>query len=174
MSSIRCLRTRTSLLPLTAFVLMAGLLATSAYGGIARAQDSATPSQAPSPEGYWKTMDDVTHRVKSVIYIWQEGDKLFGRVEKIFPEPNEDPNPVCDKCDGELKGKPILGMRIMWNLVKSGKEWLGGRIMDPQNGKTYSCFIEVLDNGRHLKLRGYLGLAFLGRTQYWERTKKPD
>jgi hypothetical protein len=159
-------------MPKTAITVCA--IALCFLGGIARAQDSSSLSEPASPEGYWKLMDDKTHKIKSVIHVWQEGDKLNGRIEKLFPEPDGNPDPLCDQCEGELKGKPILGMQIMWDLVKNGKEWSGGRIMDPKNGKTYSCFIEVLDNGRHLKVRGYIGLALLGRTQYWERTGKPD
>jgi len=66
------------------------------------------------------------------------------------------------------KDKPIAGLVIIENLTEDGDEFNGGTIMDPENGKTYKCYIELLDDGK-LKVRGYLGISLLGRTQYWRR-----
>jgi len=38
--------------------------------------------------------------------------------------------------------------------------------MDPENGKDYKCRITIADDGT-LKVRGYIGLPALGRTQTW-------
>ena len=50
---------------------------------------------------------------------------------------------------------------------------MGGKIMDPKNGETYKCYIEVEEGGKKLKVRGYIGISLLGRTQYWHKTTKP-
>lgn len=71
------------------------------------------------------------------------------------------------------KGPPLIGLRFMWNLKKDGSEWSGGSVFDPKSGKTYRCFVETLDDGKRLKVRGYLGVSLLGRTQYWIRAKGP-
>ena len=71
---------------------------------------------AKSPVGRWKTIDDLTGKAKSVVLIWEEGGKLFGRVQKLVDPDPKDPNPTCDGCAGAQKGKPVLGMRIFWDL----------------------------------------------------------
>jgi uncharacterized protein (DUF2147 family) len=67
-----------------------------------------------------------------------------------------------------LKDKPITGMIIVSGLTKDGDEWSGGTIMDPNKGKTYDCYI-TMESKDKLKVRGYMGVALLGRTQYWYR-----
>ncbi len=126
---------------------------------------------ASSPAGWWKTIDDDTGKAKSVVYIVEKDGVLTGMVVSIIPDPGKTPDPVCDKCEGERKGKPIKGMTIMWGLRKDGDEWSGGRVLDPENGKTYKCWVEVVDGGAHLKVRGYVGVSLFGRTQYWQRLR---
>ncbi len=38
-------------------------------------------AQAPSAVGRWTTIDDETKKPKSVITIWEENGKLFGKIE---------------------------------------------------------------------------------------------
>ena len=128
-------------------------------------------AQEATPVGRWTTIDDETKKPKSVIAIYEEDGKLFGKIEKIFPEPGEKPDPVCEKCEGTLKDQPIIGMVIMRNLKKDDDEWSGGTILDPKNGKTYKCKIAVEDKGKKLKVRGYIGMSLLGRTQHWVRAE---
>ncbi|MFP2928647.1 DUF2147 domain-containing protein [Pyxidicoccus sp. 3LG] len=127
--------------------------------------------QEATPVGKWTTIDDETKKPKSVIAIYEENGKLFGKIEKLFREPNEEQNPVCDKCEGALKNQPIIGMVIMRDLKKDDDEWTGGTILDPANGKTYKCKIAVEDKGKKLKVRGYVGMSLLGRTQKWNRAE---
>ena len=126
-----------------------------------------------SPVGSWRTIDDETGNVKSIVKIWKENDKLYGKVVKLFRKPDEDPNPTCAKGSGELEGKPILGARIMWDLKDKGKWWAGGHILDPKKGKTYKCKIRVIENGEKLLVRGFIGFSFIGRTQTWLRVEQP-
>lgn len=46
---------------------------------------------------------------------------------------------------------------------REGKVDSGGRILDPDNGKTYSC--KIWREGDTLKVRGYV--AFFFKTQTW-------
>jgi len=128
-------------------------------------------AQATSPVGRWTTIDDETKKPKSVISIYEENGKLYGKIEKLYREPTEEQNPVCDKCEGALKNQPILGMVIMRDLKKDDDEWTGGTILDPANGKTYKCKIAVEGGGKKLKVRGYIGMSLLGRTQHWVRAE---
>ncbi|HMG36098.1 MAG TPA: DUF2147 domain-containing protein [Blastocatellia bacterium] len=122
-----------------------------------------------SPVGRWRSVDGATGKVNSIVVIWEANGKLYGKIEKLVnPDPG-DPNPRCTRCDGELKGRPLIGLQILWDLVKDGDEWSGGRILDPDNGKVYKCYIALEDGGKKLKVRGYLGFSLLGRTEYWLR-----
>lgn len=133
------------------------------------AQAGVQNSSGNSPVGLWKTVDDATGKVKSVVRIWVENNKLYGRIQKIVDPDLKDPNPTCEDCTGDQKGKRVIGLQILWDLRKDGDGWSGGSILDPESGKIYKCLLSVEDGGKKLKVRGYLGVSLLGRTQYWLR-----
>lgn len=127
-------------------------------------------AESDSPVGTWKTIDDKTGHPKSIIQISAQGGELTAKVLRIL-ESDRGPHPVCSACEGDRKDKPIEGMTIMWGVRKSGNVWDGGRILDPQNGKTYSVKLALDDGGRKLDVHGYLGISLLGRSQTWLREK---
>jgi uncharacterized protein (DUF2147 family) len=128
-----------------------------------------------SPVGYWKTIDDKTGELKSIVKIWEEQGQLKGRIEKLFPKPDEDPNPKCEECTGERKDKPILGMVFLWKFVRDEDRWVDGKVLDPENGKIYHCTLKVVDRGRKLEVFGYIKIIFkIGRTQTWLRAEESD
>lgn len=138
---------------------IAGLL----VSGFAGAQDV-------SPIGTWKTIDDETGKPKSIVQISDVNGELQGKVEKVFSPPAESPNPVCDKCEGERKDKPVIGMTILWGLKKTGdREYEGGQVLDPAKGKIYKAKLSVAEDGKKLQMRGFIGFALIGRTQTWVR-----
>ena len=58
---------------------------------------------------------------------------------------------------------------ILHQMKYDGRaQWSGGSIYDPDTGHTYSCKLELLDPNK-LKVRGFLGVSLLGRTQIWTR-----
>ena len=121
-----------------------------------------------SPVGTWKTIDDETGKEKSYVEIYEKDGKLFGKVSKILTKGKEDSK--CDKCKGALKGKPILGMIVLSDLKKDGKDWSGGKIIDPNSGKEYKATVKL--NGKDkLDVRGYVGISLVGRTQTWHKVK---
>ncbi|MBL7797019.1 MAG: DUF2147 domain-containing protein [Saprospiraceae bacterium] len=122
---------------------------------------------AQTPIGTWKTIDDGDGKARSIVLIESAGEGFLGQVIAIFPRACEQPEPVCVKCPGERKGKPVKGMNILWGFKKSGNVWTGGSILDPGNGKTYRCKIWLEDSGKTLKVRGYWGIFW--RTQTWYR-----
>jgi uncharacterized protein (DUF2147 family) len=131
-------------------------------------------AQGLSPEGWWKTVDDKTGRVKSIVHITRGADTLSGKVEKLFRLPEEVQDPVCIKCSGERKEKRIVGMVIMWGLRSSGEGWDGGSVLDPANGKVYSCKLSLSKDNQSLTVRGYLGISLLGRSQTWKRVSPEE
>ena len=117
------------------------------------------------PLGTWKTIDDKTGQAKSLVEISEHGGEFRGKVIKLF----QNPEALCQKCDGERKDKPVLGMTIMWGVKKDGDTYSGGRIYDPKEGKEYSVKFKPIAEGKKLEVRGFMGVALLGRTQTWER-----
>ncbi len=128
---------------------------------------SASSVFAQSPVGNWKTVDDNTGEAKSHVTIYEKNGMLFAKISKLLSDPEDS---KCDKCPGDLKDKPVLGMVIMWDMEKDDDEWEDGRILDPENGEDYSCKIWFEDgNASKLYVRGYWG--FFYRTQHWYRLK---
>jgi len=126
-------------------------------------------SSETSPVGRWRTIDDATGKVKSLVIVWEEHDTLYGKIERILDRSSTDSDPRCGHCQGELKNTALVGLRILWDLRKDGAQWSGGKVIDPESGKIYKCSIAVEDGGRKLKVRGFIGFSILGRTQYWLR-----
>ena len=123
---------------------------------------------AQSPVGTWKTIDDETKQAKSYVEIFEKDGKLYGKVTKILTKGKE--NAKCTDCSGALKNKPILGMQILSGMKKDGKEWNGGKILDPNSGKEYKAKMS-LNGSDKLDVRGYIGISLVGRTQTWQRVK---
>ena len=117
--------------------------------------------------GKWKSIDDETNEVKSVVDIFEKGGKYYGKIVKLFLSREEDPDPVCEECprDDPRFNKKVIGMEILKDMKKIGNEFSEGTILDPKNGKIYTCKIWI--QGSELKLRGYWGPFF--RTQTWKR-----
>ena len=88
-------------------------------------------------------------------------------------EPNGDdglPRRDVNTPEAERRGRPVLGLAIVTGLEHDdGKTWTGGRIYDPVSGKTYRCKATLAKDGKTLKLRGYIGISLLGRTDVWTR-----
>jgi hypothetical protein len=126
-------------------------------------------SETLSPVGLWQTIDDETGEVKSLLRISEQGGALIGIVEKLYPKPDKDPNPLCIKYDGDNKNKPVLGMRILWGLTNHGGEWSGGSILDPKKGTIYKCTLKTDEKGTRLTVRGYIGFSLLGLSPAWNR-----
>ncbi len=129
---------------------------------------AAWAAAPPSPVGRWKTFDDTKNGALSgLVEITEEGGVLKGRILKSY-DPAK-PDPRCDACEGERKGQPVIGMVFLWGLRPQGDEYQGGLILDPDNGKTYKAKLRVEEGGRKLRVRGFIGISLLGRTQVWLR-----
>lgn len=123
----------------------------------------ASQTNAQSIVGKWKTIDDETGKPKSIVEIFMKDGKAYGKIIKLFREPGEDPDPVCDDCTDYRKDKKVIGMTIITDMVQDDDEWEDGEILDPKNGKIYDCRLWVEDG--KLMVRGYI--AFFFRTQTW-------
>lgn len=123
--------------------------------------------------GLWNTQEN-----KSKIEIFKCGNRYCGRIAEL-KEPNypaDDEKGMAGKPkvdrknpDPDLRTHPLLGLQIMEGFSFSGSNsWEGGRIYDPDNGKTYKCTV-TLSAPNRLEVRGFIGFTFLGRTSIWTR-----
>ena len=123
-----------------------------------------------TPVGNWQTIDDKTHEVKSEILITDTAGALSGKVTKLLRKDAKQ-DAVCDECTDDRKGKPMLGLEIIRGAKKAeGKDvWEDGKILDPENGKTYTLRLTPIEGGKKLEVRGSIGP--FGRTQTWVRVQ---
>lgn len=124
-----------------------------------------------TPAGLWKTIDDDTKAEKSLVRITDAGGVYTGKVEKILTDKTD---ARCTECTDERKGQPVQGMVILRDIKldpDDKTQWIGGDILDPNNGKVYKVRIKTADGGKKLEVRGYIGAPMLGRTQTWIRVE---
>ena len=124
-----------------------------------------------TPAGLWKTIDDATKTEKSLVRITDNGGVLSGKVEKIL---SDKPDAKCVECTDERKGQPVQGMTILRGIKPDASDkgtWVGGDILDPNDGKIYKVLLKLADGGKKLDVRGYIGMPVLGRTQTWLRVE---
>jgi uncharacterized protein (DUF2147 family) len=121
-----------------------------------------------SPTGTWHTINDVDGKPRGIVALTVSEGVLSGRIAGSLV-PGEPPGKRCTACTGPLKDQPLQGMEILTGLRWDGEAWTGGWILDPDSGKRYRATIRLAEDGRSLTLRGYIGVALLGRTQRWVR-----
>ena len=129
----------------------------------------AIPALAQNtPVGLWRGFDEKTGDPKVEIRIAEAGGVLNGKVEKRL-SPGVKPDDVCTECPDDRKDKPRLGLEIIRGAKKSpdGDVWEGGKILDPDNGKSYSLKMTPIEGGKKMEVRGSIGP--FGRTQTWTR-----
>ncbi len=134
------------------------------------ASAQAIPKSNPefaSPIGRWKTVDDPTGKVKSIVAIREENGKLYGTIEELFDPPV--PHPTCYLCTGNLNDRPLVGLQVLSGFTFDGSQWSGGQVLDPETGKIYRASIALEDGGKKLRLHGYFLVTLLGRTEHWRR-----
>ncbi|MBM55558.1 MAG: hypothetical protein CMB32_03265 [Euryarchaeota archaeon] len=119
--------------------------------------------------GKWKTKDDETGRIKSIVEITEKNGMYYGTIVELFRLPDEDQDPYCDKCDDDRKDKRILGMEIVRDMqLNDDWVWADGTILDPKKGSVYDCEMWFEEGELNtLKVRGYIWFVF--RTQEWYR-----
>jgi uncharacterized protein (DUF2147 family) len=127
----------------------------------------ATFAAEPTPTGLWRTVDDKTGKPRGLVRLYEEEGRIFGKIDKSL-DPKE-AKERCDLCSDDRKNQPVVGMVFLRRMMKSGDEYSGGDILDPDTGVVYRCKFRMLEQGRKLVVRGYVGTALFGRSQTWIR-----
>ncbi len=133
-------------------------------------------------EGYWKSIDEKTGEVTAFWKIYVIGNgSLRGEIIKV---PNKPDTEIANKTKESYPEFPVTGvvnkMRVIgtpwiFNLImKVPGQWEKGKIIDPGDGKMYSCrMVYHAADGKKFKkdtleMRGEIGLG-IGKSQFWER-----
>jgi uncharacterized protein (DUF2147 family) len=121
----------------------------------ARAADAA-----PAPLGRWLTepRDGIIEITRAADGSYQ-GKIIGGNAPARVDAKNPDP---------ARRQQLLLGQVIMLGMRADGEGWSGGTIYEPDSGRTYKCRLEIIDPD-HLKVRGFVGVSLLGRSQTWTR-----
>lgn len=132
---------------------------------------ATTAIKAQTCVGTWITIDDDTGKKKSKVELYKKDGTLYGKIIYLYPREGREENPKCTKCSGDRKNQPLVGLQIIRGMKWDGEEWEDGTIVDPENGKVYTCSLWLdEDNPDKLNVRGYIGPFF--RTQTWIRVKE--
>lgn len=117
--------------------------------------------------GYWLTLGNEPAKIQ----IYKSSDKFYGKIIWLKnPDDNGVPKTDKNNPDKTKRTNPIIGLALLSGFKFNNNDaWKGGVIYDPQNGKTYSCNISLKDKNT-LKVRGYIGISLLGRTEIWTRS----
>jgi uncharacterized protein (DUF2147 family) len=117
--------------------------------------------------GKWLNEDKDAH-----IEVYKESGKYYGKIVWLLnPIDTLTGKPKVDdkNSDETLQNRPVMGLVMLKDFIFDGEdEWEDGTIYDPKNGKTYDCYMEFDETGI-LKIRGYIGISWIGRTTYWTR-----
>jgi len=128
-------------------------------------------SYAQSPLGKWINFHPEKGTPLSQIEFIETDKMIHAKISKIF---DPDINPLCTECRDGLKNESLVGMTVIWNLTQKTKGlFKNGRILNPENGKIYRCIVELEDDNK-MRIHGYIGCKFIGKSQYFTRASTPD
>jgi uncharacterized protein (DUF2147 family) len=121
-------------------------------------------ADSSSVTGLWKNED-------ASFELYEENGKLNARIVSLREPLTPDGKQKTDihNPDASKHSRPIIGLVFMTGFTPAGSgKWDNGKIYDPKSGNTYSCNME-LEGTSTLKVRGYIGISLIGRTETWTR-----
>ena len=129
-------------------------------------------------EGFWHSIDDRTGEQLSIVEIRKGADGTFrGKILYRYPVPGGVALTHCTKCPPPYTNQPIVGLEFFSGFKQDEKNpnlYVDGRVLEPKSGKIYKGKANLSADGKRLRLRGYVGVSALGRTQVWIRTDKAN
>jgi uncharacterized protein (DUF2147 family) len=96
---------------------------------------------------------------------------LCGKIYWLKNPMGDDGQPKIDRYNPEprMRTRPICGMQVLGDLEKiSDGGFDNGWVYDPKEGKSYSVALDLVSPDQ-LKVTGYKGMRFLGKSFMWTR-----
>jgi uncharacterized protein (DUF2147 family) len=143
------------------------LLSSALFLAAAISPVASKADQESSPVGLWQTED-------AQVEIYEADGKLNGKIAALDKKWTTDGIEKTDisNPDPAKKKRPLVGLIVMIGFTPDGSgRWDHGTVYDPKSGNTYASFLEY-SGGDTLKLRGYIGISFIGRTAVWTKVKE--
>jgi uncharacterized protein (DUF2147 family) len=141
--------------------------ALAAVGVLLGAAGFAAPAAAdPKEVGVWY---DDTGKGAVKIEICTP-TTLCGKIYWLKEPMADNGQPKIDAHNPEpsKRKRPICGLEVLSGLEQVGGGFDNGSVYDPKEGKSYSVALDLVD-GDTLKVTGYKGMRFLGRSMIWTR-----
>jgi len=128
-------------------------------------------SQADQVLGIWLTQEGTSQ----IEISKAPNGQYVGRIIWMEEPLDENKKPKVDKenPNPSLRNRPLQNLQILQGFTynSSRREWSGGTIYDPKEGKTYDAVMR-LDGNNTLVLRGFvMGMRMLGRNSTWTRER---
>jgi len=85
---------------------------------------TSTSSLGQSLAGKWSTIDPFTNKPSSVVEVYFNGGKLYGKLVQIMDVDSPE-KAICQDCPEPWKNKPLIGLVVLSGLERNGKKWEG-------------------------------------------------
>ena len=153
--------------PMLRLSVLALLVSLAAPAALAQ----SLPAAARAYLGEWTTYSDNSGEAQAVVRLTESNGVVRGRIVRLLPTTQYPvPNFQCDDCKGRYAGADLRTVPLIEGMEWEGDKFGGGRIVDPTDGKSYKATL-ALDGPNRLRVRGYVLVKALGRTQVWRRTR---
>ena len=124
-------------------------------------------------EGFWHSIDDRTGEKLSIVEIRKGADgRYHGKIAYRYPVPGGVALTHCTKCPPPYTNQPIVGLEFFSGFKEDPDKrnaYVDGKVLEPKSGKIYKGKANLSADGKRLRLRGYVGVSALGRSQIWIR-----
>jgi uncharacterized protein (DUF2147 family) len=109
--------------------------------------------------GTWLTADKTGQ-----IAVYKNSNLYYGKIKAGTSKEKFDvKNPYKER-----RNDPLIGLIILKDVKFENNSWKNGKVYDPHNGRTYSCILTLI-NTNQLKITGFIGFSWIGRSEVWTR-----
>ncbi len=117
--------------------------------------------------GRWYTANN-----EAVVEVYFSGNGYNAKIISL-KKPNDangKPRKDSKNPDKNLRSRNLTGVLVFSNLKYSTKNnrWEGGRVYNPEMGHEADCIVYLIDENT-LKVKGYIGAEFIGKSETWKR-----
>lgn len=111
----------------------------------------------------------LSEKEKVAVELFRCDDRLCGRIAWMAePYGDEGLKRDTENPDPAARDRPWCGLSVITDLERAGADrWDDGAFYYPKHGRSYDLKLQRVDD--RLRMRAFLGLELLGRTETWTR-----